>query len=59
VNVDYHLRIVDEGGTVRAVLRLPDGTLVDYADGIPLRGCMAFSEKGKDSEARESTASPR
>jgi len=58
VNVDDHLRIVDEGGKVRAVLRLPDGTLVDYADGVPLSGCKAFSEKEKDSEARESTASP-
>jgi hypothetical protein len=43
VKIDTHLRVEEVGGRSRAVLRLPDGTLVDYADGTPLRGCTAFS----------------
>jgi hypothetical protein len=48
VNIDTHLRIVNEGGTVQAALRLPDNTAVDYLDGMPLRGCKAFHEKKDD-----------
>lgn len=41
-NVDEHLRVYDQGGLARLVLHLPDGALVDRADGLPLRGCEAF-----------------
>ena len=41
--IGTHLRVVGKDGTIQAVLRLPDNTLVDYTDGLPLRGCTAFS----------------
>jgi len=43
INLNTHLRVVGEHDTAQAVLHLPDGTLVDYTDGVPLRGCTAFS----------------
>jgi hypothetical protein len=48
VKMNTHLRIVNDGGTVQAALRLPDNTVVDYLDGMPLRGCKAFHEKKDD-----------